>query len=119
MKPADAQLLRGTLHVLILRILSNETLHGYEIARRLETLSDGALGIEDGALYQALHRMQERGWLDSRWGHGDTGKRARFYSLTREGRHRLEVETQSWVRYAHAVLKVLEPAGVRLVGGRA
>jgi transcriptional regulator len=118
MNPSDPQLLRGTLHVLILRILSREAQHGYEIARRLETLSDGALGIEDGALYQALHRMQERGWLDSRWGHAESGKRARFYSLTREGRHRLDVETASWVRYASAVLKVLEPAGVRLVGGR-
>ena len=118
MTQADTQLLRGTLHVLILRLLSNDALHGYEIARRLQLLSDGALGIEDGALYQALHRMQERGWLDSRWGHAETGKRARFYSLTREGRQRLDLETASWVRYAAAVLKVLEPAGVRLVGGR-
>ena len=117
MKPADAQLLRGTLHVLILHIVSNETLHGYEISRRLHTLSKGALGIEDGALYQALHRMQERGWLESAWGHAETGKRARFYSLTREGRRRLEVETRSWVRYAAAVLNVLELPGVRLEGG--
>ena len=118
MNPADTQLLRGTLHVLILRILSRESLHGYEIARRLEETSEGALGIEDGALYQSLHRMQERGWLDSEWGHAENGKRARFYALTRDGRQRLEVETASWVRYAAAVLKVLEPSGVRLVGGR-
>jgi transcriptional regulator len=100
--------------VLILGILGPDSLHGYEIVRRLERLSDGALGIEDGALYQALHRMQERGWLDSRWGHAESGKRARFYALTPEGRDRLEMETASWIRYAAAVLKVLQPAGVHL-----
>jgi transcriptional regulator len=117
MNAAETQLLRGTLHVLILRILEAGPLHGYEISRRLASQSDGALGIEDGALYQALHRMQERGWLESTWGHAETGKRARFYSLTREGRQRLELETANWVRYAAAVLKVLDPAGVRLEGG--
>lgn len=110
----DVQLLRGTLHVLILRLLTSGPLHGYEIARRLQSQSDGALGIEDGALYQALHRMQERGWLDSDWGHAQSGKRARFYRLTAEGRRRLELETASWLRYAHAVLRVLQPPGVRL-----
>jgi transcriptional regulator len=100
--------------VLILRTLTGEALHGYSIARRIQSDSDGALGIEDGALYQALHRMEERGWVESYWGHGETGKRARFYRLTMEGRQRLELETTSWIRYAAAVLKVLQPAGVRL-----
>jgi PadR family transcriptional regulator PadR len=107
------QLLRGTLHALVLRILEKERLHGYDIARRLEELSGGVLGVEDGALYQALHRMQERGWLESEWGHAETGKRARFYSITAAGRRRLARETDSWVRYAEAVLQVLRPAGVR------
>jgi transcriptional regulator len=112
------QLLRGTLHVLVLRILEEESLHGYAIARRLEEETGGELGVEDGALYQALHRMQERGWLDSEWGHAETGKRARFYSLTADGRRRLSLETDSWVRYAEAVLRVLRPAGVRLEARR-
>jgi transcriptional regulator len=107
------QLLRGTLHALILRILERESLHGYAITRRLEDESGGVLGVEDGALYQALHRMQERGWLDSEWGHAETGKRARFYSITAAGRRQLARETASWVRYADAVLRVLRPAGVR------
>ena len=114
----DTQLLRGTLHVLILRTLAQEAMHGYSIARRIQDESEGALGIEDGALYQALHRMEERGWLDSYWGHGETGKRARFYRLTAEGRQRLELETSSWLRYAAAVLKVLQPEGVRLEESR-
>jgi transcriptional regulator len=112
------QLLRGTLHALVLRILERDPLHGYAIVRRLEELSDGALGVEDGALYQALHRMQERGWLRSEWGHAETGKRARFYSITPAGRRQLARETDSWVRYAQGVLRVLRPAGVRLEGRR-
>jgi transcriptional regulator len=110
----DTQLLRGTLHVLILRTLSMGPLHGYSIARSIQSESEGALGIEDGALYQALHRMEERGWLRSYWGHGETGKRARYYQLTPDGRQRLELETSSWLRYASAVLKVLQLEGVRL-----
>lgn len=104
------QLMRGTLHVLILRTLTGGELHGYEIASRIAERSGGVLAIEDGALYQALHRMQERGWLDSEWGHADTGKRARFYRLTPEGRRRLKLETESWVTYAEAVFAVLNPA---------
>ncbi|MQA91743.1 MAG: PadR family transcriptional regulator [Gemmatimonas sp.] len=105
------QLLRGTLHILILRTLAGGPLHGYAIAGRIAERTEGELEIEDGALYQALHRMEERGWLDSEWGHAENGKRARFYRLTKEGRERLKVETASWVRYASAVSKVLHPAG--------
>ena len=108
----NIQLLRGTLSVLVLRILEQGAQHGYAIVRRLEEETDGVLGVEDGALYQALHRMQERGWLDSTWGHAETGKRARFYALTAAGRRRLALETESWVRYADAVLRVLRPSGV-------
>jgi PadR family transcriptional regulator PadR len=112
----DTQLLRGTLHVLILRTLSKGPRHGYSIARDIQSESEGALGIEDGALYQALHRMEERGWLESYWDHADSGKRARYYMITNEGRERLELETSSWLRYAAAVFKVLQPEGVRLEG---
>jgi PadR family transcriptional regulator, regulatory protein PadR len=107
----NSQLMRGTLHALVLRILEKEQLHGYAIAKRLEELSGGVLGVEDGALYQALHRMQARGWLQSDWGHAETGKRARFYAITAAGRRQLARETQSWVRYAEAVFHVLGAAG--------
>jgi transcriptional regulator len=111
MTEPKSQLLRGTLHVLILKTLAGGPLHGYAVASRIEELTDGVLAIEDGALYQALHRMQERDWVDSEWGHSELGKRARFYRLTPAGRKRLRVETASWVRYAEAVFKVLQPAG--------
>jgi PadR family transcriptional regulator PadR len=110
MNEPTRQLLRGTLHVLILKTLSAGRMHGYAIASQIAERTDGALGIEDGALYQALHRMEERGWVESEWGHSELGKRARFYRLTEDGRRRLRMETASWVRYAEAVSKVLQPA---------
>lgn len=105
-------LLRGTLDVLVLRTLADaaEPLHGYGVVSRLEQRSQGALRIEDGALYQALHRMQERGWVESDWGHADSGKRARFYRLTPEGHARLREESATWLAYAEALLRVLRPA---------
>ena len=110
MDTKTTQLLRGTLDVLILRTLSGQSLHGYAIVARIAEKSEGALGIEDGALYQSLHRMEEREWVESAWGHADNGKRARFYRLTASGRRQLQLETASWVRYAEAVFKVLAPA---------
>lgn len=108
MTDATSQLMRGTLHVLILKILSGGQKHGYEIASQLDERSGGHFDIEDGTLYQALHRMEERGWLRSEWGKSRQGKRARFYSLTGPGRHRLDTETEGWVRYSEAVVRVLE-----------
>jgi PadR family transcriptional regulator, regulatory protein PadR len=104
-------LLRGTLDVLILRTLQPGALHGYAVAARIEERTEGVLQIEDGALYQSLHRLEERGLVESEWGHADSGKRAKFYQLTREGRQRLRQETASWARYAEAVSKVLSPEG--------
>ena len=103
------QLLRGTLHALILRTLAGGPLHGYAIASRIEERVDGVFTLDD-ALFQALHRMQERGWLDSSFGHAESGKRARFYRLTGKGRLQLELETASWLSYAAAVAKILQPA---------
>lgn len=108
MDRATQQLLRGTLHVLILKTLASGPKHGYAIATQIDERSDQTLGIEDGALYQALHRMEERGWLTSEWGRSSHGKRARFYSLTELGTKRLRTETDSWIRYAEAVFKVLQ-----------
>ncbi len=102
------QLIRGTLHLLILRQLAAGPSHGYSLLSAIAERSDGVLTFEDGALYQALHRMEERDWVTSEWGHAENGKRARFYSLTREGRRRLAIETDSWRRYAAAVARMLE-----------
>lgn len=110
MDPAPSQLLRGTLHVLILNALLPGALHGYAIATRLESKSGGVFEIEDGALYQALHRMEARGWVSSEWGHAENGKRARFYRLTEGGRRRVRVENRTWTEYANAVFQVLESA---------
>ena len=109
MDPRMTQLLRGTLHALILRTLMAGPQHGYAIASRIERLAEGDLVLEDGALYQALHRMEERGWLDSEWGHAENGKRARFYQLTSKGRKQLQLETASWLKYVHAVSRILTP----------
>ena len=107
---AMSQYMRGTLDVLVLRTLRGEELHGYAIAARIEDRAGGVLRIEDGALYQALHRLEEHGWVESAWGHADSGKRARFYRLTAAGRRRLDAETESWTRFARAVFAVLEAA---------
>ena len=111
MADTPTQLLRGTLDMLVLKTLSGGApLHGYAVAERIAERTRGVLEIEDGALYQSLHRMEERGWVESEWGHAETGKRARYYRLTEAGRDRLRAETASWVRYAEAVFRVLEPA---------
>lgn len=112
MNRSSSQLLRGTLHVLILQALKQGPRHGYGVASRIGEATEGVLEIEDGALYQALHRMQEREWVDSEWGHAESGKRARFYRLTPSGRERLAIETQTWRSYARAVSRMLEVAPV-------
>jgi PadR family transcriptional regulator, regulatory protein PadR len=100
--------LHGTLDMLVLKTLQHGRLHGYAIAVRLEQLSREVLRVEEGSLYPALYRMEARGWLASEWAVTDTGRRARFYKLTRTGRAQLEAETQSWVRLTGAVAHVLD-----------
>lgn len=99
-------ILRGTLDPLILETLSGGPLHGYGIADWVHRTTDGVLEIEDGALYTALHRLEDRGWLSSEWGISDQGRRAKFYALTPEGRQQLATERRDWQRYAEAVGKV-------------
>jgi transcriptional regulator len=100
-------LLKGTLDILILKTLSWGPMHGFEIVDWLERRSGGVLGVEDSALYQALHRMDARGLINAEWGITDHGRRARFYKLTSAGRQRLRAETSTWNRYAAAVSDVL------------
>ena len=98
---------KGTLDVLVLRALSWAPMHGFEITSWLEERTHGALGIDDSALYQALHGMEERAWVSTEWGITENNRRARYYSLTRAGRAQLASETKRWVRYADIVTAVL------------
>ncbi|HKG95946.1 MAG TPA: PadR family transcriptional regulator [Gemmatimonadaceae bacterium] len=110
--PAGLDLLQGTLDVLVLRALSFGPMHGYAVARFIRDGSDGTFRILDGALYTALHRMEEREWVESEWGTSEKGKRAKFYRLTAAGRRALREEGESWERYVTAVGKVMRAVPV-------
>ena len=110
MTNARTDLLQGTLELLILKTLSHETMHGYGIAQRIHKEVDDLLRIEDGSLYPALYRMEERGWISSEWGVSDNNRRAKFYKLTRAGRKRLEGEQANWERVSQAVARILQTA---------
>lgn len=99
--------LHGTLDMLVLKVLDDRALHGYAIAVQLERLSKEVLNVEEGSLYPALYRMERRGWLASTWALTDTGRRARFYKLTKAGQAQLQAETASWQRLTTAVADVL------------
>ena len=105
--PRELDLLQGTLDVLVLRALSWGRMHGYAIARFVRDGSGGTIRILDGALYTSLHRMEERGWVESEWGLSDKGKRAKFYRLTPAGRQALRAETATWEAYVAAVARVM------------
>jgi transcriptional regulator len=107
MKDENLNLLQGTLDILVLKALAAGPQHGYGVARWIRDTTDDALQIEEGALYTALHRMEERGWLEPEWGLSENNRRAKFYSLSPLGRRELENGTRSWSRYAEAVFKVL------------
>jgi len=108
--PPDLELIRGTLDLLILKSLSWGPMHGLAVLRWIEHGSNRKLNIEEGALYPALHRMEQKGWLDSVWGYTDQSRRARFYRLTVMGRKQLASELSRWARYTDAVGLVLEAA---------
>jgi transcriptional regulator len=103
-------LVQGTLDVLILRALSAGPNHGYGVSNWIRQRTEGELVVEDGALYQALHRLERQGWLAAEWGVSDNNRRAKFYELTPKGKRHLRTEAAQWRRYAQAVFKVLEPA---------
>jgi PadR family transcriptional regulator PadR len=102
------EILRGTFDLLILRALSRGPAHGYAIARWIERATSDALAVGEGTLYPALHRLEERGWIEASWGVSENNRQAKFYTLTRRGRARLTVETAQWRRYAAAVFAALE-----------
>ena len=101
-----ADLLQGTLDMLILKAVSLGPLHGYGIIQRIRQMSGEMLNVEQGSLYPALYRIEQKGWLSSKWEVNETGRRAKFYSLTRAGRRQLEVEEASWDRLALAIARV-------------
>ena len=101
----------GTLELLILRTVQDQPIHGYGIARWIRERTQGVLAVEQGALYPALHRLNRRGWIRGEWGENETGRRARFYSLTTKGKKALEREEARWDKHAQAVYAVLKRAG--------
>ena len=107
---ASLSLLQGTVDLLILRALQTGPAHGYAVSRWVRERTDGVLSMEDAALYQALHRLEARGWVVAEWGLSENNRRARFYALTADGRRELRSEVSAWRRYAEAVFKVIEPA---------
>jgi transcriptional regulator len=100
-------LLRGTLEMLILRSLEDGPMHGYGITERLQRVSE-VLTVDEGSLYPALYRMQNRGWLKSQWGRSENNRKARFYSMTAAGRKQLEVAASKWACFSNAVARAME-----------
>lgn len=106
--PPSTDLLQGTLDVLILKTLALEPMHGWGVAQRIQQMSKDVLQIGQGSLYPALHRLEYKGWIQSDWGSSDNNRRAKYYSLTRKGKKRLEAELATWERLSKAIGLVLE-----------
>ncbi len=98
---------KGTLDLMILKALAGGARHGYGLSKWIHATSDGALDIDDGALYPALHRLQDRGLVGAEWGVSENNRRAKYYSLTTDGRRRLRVELSDWQRFAMAMWKIV------------
>jgi len=111
MPPSRFPIPQGTLDMLILQILSLEPAHGYGIAQRLEQISNSVVQVNQGSLYPALHRLEQKRWLTAAWKQSETGREAKFYSLTAAGRKQLAVERDSWARLAGAVRLIFEEGG--------
>jgi PadR family transcriptional regulator, regulatory protein PadR len=107
MQRSKAELLQGTLDLLILKTLSSGPMHGYSIAQRIQERSQDVLVVEEGSLYPCLYRMEEKGWIAAQWGKSENNRRAKYYSLTRSGRKQLEEETAIWERVLRAITLVL------------
>ena len=107
MKP-NADLLQGTLDMLILKTLALGPQHGWGISQRIQQISEAVLQVNQESLYPALHRLEQRGWLASSWGASENNRQAKFYQLTRAGRRQLERETKEWARLSAAVARIME-----------
>jgi transcriptional regulator len=104
---------QGTLDMLVLQILSLEPAHGYGIAQRLEQISNAVVQVNQGSLYPALHRLEEKGWVKAKWQASETGREAKFYALTAAGRKQLEAERESWAKLTSAVQLIFDEGGSR------
>jgi len=105
-----ADLLQGTLDLLILKVVALGPVHGYGISQRIQQISDAVLQVQQGSLYPALHRLEKRRWLEADWGESDKGRQAKFYRLSAEGRKQLAAEEDTWNRLSRAVALILETA---------
>jgi PadR family transcriptional regulator PadR len=110
MNEAKPELLRGTLDMLILKIVALGPIHGYAISQRIQQISKDFFEVQQGSLYPALHRLEDRGWLAADWRESETGRNAKFYTLTRKGRRQLETELVYWERLSDAVALILRTA---------
>lgn len=110
MAKTRTDLMQGTLELLILKTLARDSMHGYGIAQRIHAVADDLLKIEDGSLYPALYRMEERGWIKSKWDLSENNRRAKFYKLTSAGRRQLEAESDNWERISRAITRILQTA---------
>lgn len=106
--PEPPDLLQGTLDLLILKALQHEPMHGFGISVRIRQMSAEVLQVEQGSLYPALYRLEERGWIKAEWGTSENNRRARFYELTAAGRKQLNIETENWARVSAAINLVLK-----------
>jgi len=110
MANARTDLMQGTLELLILKTLARESMHGYGIVQRIHETAEDLLRVEDGSLYPALYRMEERGWITSEWGLSENNRRAKFYKLTRAGLKQFEAERANWERISQAITRILQTA---------
>ncbi len=101
-------LLQGTLDMLVLRVLSTGPMHGWGIAARIQLLSKDVLIVEEGSIYPALYRMEQKGWIRAEWGQSENNRRARFYELTRDGRKQLATEARDWTRLCVAISAIMQ-----------
>lgn len=108
MASGNGDLLQGTLGILILKALQPRELHGYAVARWIQDTTGDVLQIEEGSLYPALRRLEDKGWVEARWGTSENNRRARFYSITAQGRDHLQSDASAWMRFAEAVMIVLK-----------
>jgi transcriptional regulator len=107
-KPND--LVQGTLDLLILKTVAPEAMHGWAIAKRIQQISNEVLQVQQGSLYPALHRLEQQGWITAKWKESETGRQAKFYSLTSAGRAQLEKETANWSRLSAAINLIVSEA---------
>jgi transcriptional regulator len=108
MPKPDTDMIRGTLDMLILKVVGLEPMHGWGICERIQQISDDALRVNQGSLYSSLHRLTRQGWIKARWGETENSRRAKYYSLTRAGERQLGIEHEQWARLAGAVDRIMD-----------